>query len=140
MKTKITKKHMKGIVIISIAVLMGAAILYGTQLISPTEPPTDPNDLIILGTFNKNVAIGDKIYMQGTQINFPNDEMYSFSLIAPSGAVSSWGYKSTATNPSGIVPFNFYVSEFGEHTFTMVKTGDGSFVASEKFILVDKNI
>ena len=90
MKLKPMLKKYKGITVIGIAVLIGIAILTGTQILQDPEPPTDPNDLIVLVTFDKNVAIGDRIYMQSTQINFPNDEMYSFSLIAPSGAVSSW--------------------------------------------------
>ena len=134
MKLKETLKQYKTVIVTVVVGLIVFTIFHSMT----TQPQTDPENIIIMGTFDKNVSIGDRIYIQGTVINFPTDEKYNFELIKPSGDVLYWGYKSTTTNPTGVVPFNFYVTEFGEHTFTMVKTGDGSFVASEKFILVDK--
>ena len=138
MKVKNIPTKYKGIAIIGVAVLVGTILLSSIPIAPPAEPQTDPENIIILGTFDKNVSIGERVYMQGTIINFPADEKYNFELSKPSGEITSWGYKSTTTNPTGIIPFNFYVAEFGEHTFKMTSLTDGTHIASETFTLTEK--
>ena len=136
MKLKETLNQHKFMMTTVIIGLVAFALFLGIN--TPTEPQTDPENIIILGTFDKSVSIGDRIYMQGTIINFPTDEKYNFELIKPSGEVALWGYKSTTTNPTGTVPFNFHVTEFGEHTFTMSLLSNRTLIASETFTLTEK--